>query len=276
MMPEAYDAAAFDAFEAAEWDRSAPSYEAFAARLTARTIPALLEVARVGSGTRVLDAATGTGAVAAEAQALGANAVGVDVSPAMLELARSRHPDLELVEASVYELPFDDGAFDAAVCNFGLLHFGRPEDAVAELARVLARGGSLALTVWDGPERNRLQGVFVEAVAEVGAAVPAGVPAAPSMFQFAELEAMESLLRGAGLDRVEARRLEFSQRIADVDELWNGMLEGGVRMRAIIGGLPKAEIQQVREGVERRLAVYRADDGIELPVAVTLGVGKKP
>ena len=74
----------------------------------------------------------------------------------------------------------------------------------------------------------------------------------------------------------EAYEAFDAERIADVDELWNGMLEGGVRMRAIIGGLPEAEIQQVREGVARRLAAYRADDGIELPVAATVGVGEKP
>jgi ubiquinone/menaquinone biosynthesis C-methylase UbiE len=139
---DAYDPDAFDAFESAGWQRAAPRYDEFIARLTGGTVEKLLDAARVGSGMRVLDVATGTGLAAGAAANRGAQVVGVDVVAEMVEQARSLYPELEFVEGDVHALPFADNSFEAVVCNFGLLHFGRPEDAASELARVLAPTGA--------------------------------------------------------------------------------------------------------------------------------------
>jgi len=110
----------------------------------------------VGPGARVLDVATGPGYVAARAAARGAAAVGVDIAAAMVSLAARRHPELEFRQGDAEALPFADASFDAVLGNFVMLHLGRPEQAAAEFARVLAPGGRLALTVWDLPQRSRL------------------------------------------------------------------------------------------------------------------------
>jgi ubiquinone/menaquinone biosynthesis C-methylase UbiE len=52
-------------------------------------------------------------------------------------------------------LPFEDGSFEAVVCNFGLGHFPRAEYAMAECVRVLRPGGRLAVSWWDEPSRWR-------------------------------------------------------------------------------------------------------------------------
>ncbi len=117
--------------------------------------------------------------VAGEAARRGATVRGVDVAEAMVARAAAEHPGIEFRQADAQSLPFEDGAFDAVVGNFGLPHFGRPELAVAEGARVLAPGGRLALTTWDVPAEMRMFGVFLEAVAEAGAAPPDGLPQAP-------------------------------------------------------------------------------------------------
>ncbi|MBV8523026.1 MAG: class I SAM-dependent methyltransferase [Acetobacteraceae bacterium] len=96
---------------------------------------------------RVLDVATGPGLAAAAAADRGAEVVGVDLSPRMIELARAANPGLEFREADVAVLPFPEGAFDAVICNFGLGHFPRPEAAVAECMRVLAPDGVLAMSL---------------------------------------------------------------------------------------------------------------------------------
>ena len=113
----------------------------------------------------MLDVATGPGYVAASAAERGAVTVGLDNSEAMLSLARRGHPEIEFRRGDVEALPFPDGSFDAVVGNFILLHLGRPEQAAAEFVRVLAPGGRVALTVWDLPEKARLLGVLVDAVA---------------------------------------------------------------------------------------------------------------
>jgi SAM-dependent methyltransferase len=224
----------------------------------------------------VLDVATGTGLAAAAAARRGAQVVGVDVAEAMVEQARSLHPEVEFLQGDVYALPFADGGFDAVLCNFGLLHFGRPEDAAGELARVLAPGGALALTVWDLPERARLQGVILEAVHEVGAELPPDVPPGPPLFRFADKSDVTGLLRGAGLVEVEVSRVAYDVTVADFDEFWNGMVENGVRLRAIVHGQPEDVARRIREDVQRRLEDYRVGDGLAIPVSATLASGRKP
>jgi SAM-dependent methyltransferase len=271
-----YDADAFDAFESAGWQRVAPRYDEFIARLTGGTVDQLLDAARIGSETRVLDVATGTGLAAGAAARRGARVVGVDVVSAMVEQARTLHPELEFVEGDVHALPFADGSFDAVVCNFGLLHFGRPEDAASELVRVLVPSGRLALTVWDLPERARPQGVLLEAVHEVGAEMPPDVPPGPPLFRFADPVEMTSLLRGAGLGEIEVGTVGFVLPVADFDEFWNGMIEHGVRIRAVVHGQPEEVARRIRAAAEEGLESYRTAAGLEIPVTATLAAGTKP
>ena len=102
------------------------------AAVTALATNPLLDAVRLHPGTRLLDVATGPGALAAEAASRGARPIGIDLSPQMVELARQLHPAINFYEADVEHLPFPDDAFDAVVCAFGLGHFPRPEVAVAE------------------------------------------------------------------------------------------------------------------------------------------------
>jgi hypothetical protein len=91
------------------------------------------------------------------------------------------------------------------VGNFGLPHFGRPELAVAEGARVLAPGGWLAVTTWDVPAEMRVFGVFLEAVAEAGAGPPDGLPPGPDVFRFSDDGEFRRLFEGQGLVDVQVR-----------------------------------------------------------------------
>jgi SAM-dependent methyltransferase len=90
--------------------------------------------------------------------------------------------------AEVTALPFADGAFDAVVCNFALGHFPEPEVALTECVRVMAAGGSLAFSWWDQPERQRVQGLFREAIAELGLSPPANVPQGHNTLRFSDPE----------------------------------------------------------------------------------------
>jgi SAM-dependent methyltransferase len=164
------DPAAFNAFEAQGWEKVGADYDTFIGRITRRATVPLLDAAQVRPGSRVLDVATGPGHVAAEAAARGAAVTGVDIATAMVELARRHYPQLVFDYGDAQELPFADGSFDAVVANFVILHLGQPERAAAEAARVLAPGGYVSLTTWDLPQRCRLLGVLIEAMAEAGAA----------------------------------------------------------------------------------------------------------
>jgi demethylmenaquinone methyltransferase / 2-methoxy-6-polyprenyl-1,4-benzoquinol methylase len=102
-------------------------------------------VSQIPPGSRVLDVATGTGAVALELLRRGCTVVGVDHSPAMLAVARQRVAGrVELLEASAESLPFPDAEFDALTFTYLLRYVDRPGDVLRELARVVRPGGTIA------------------------------------------------------------------------------------------------------------------------------------
>jgi ubiquinone/menaquinone biosynthesis C-methylase UbiE len=270
------DPDAFNRFEAMSWAERADGYHRLAAGLTTRVIEPLLDAADVDLGTYLLDVATGPGYVAGAAAARGADVVGVDVAAEMVSLARRLRPEIEFGQADAEKLPFADGSFDAAVANFLVPHVGRPEEVAAELARVVKPHGKVALSTWDVPERARLLGVLVDAVAEVGVEPTADIPAGPSFFRFSEEAEFVRLLGDAGLSDVAVRTVSFTHRLASADELWEGLMDGTVRMRALVRA--QAEDVQARiHGVfDRLVSEYTTEEGsIELPVSVKLAAGRK-
>jgi SAM-dependent methyltransferase len=269
------DPDAFNAFEAAGWEQRADAYHRFAGSITTRVIEQLLDAGEVGRGMRVLDAATGPGYVAAACALRGAAPVGIDVAAEMVSLARGLHPEIEFRQADAERLPFADGSFDAALGNFFILHVGRPEQAAAELARVLVPDGRLALSTWDVPERARLLGVFVDAVAEVGARPSADIPAGPPFFRFADDGEFVRLLRDGGFSDVAVRTVSFTHSVASADELWDGLLGGTVRMRALVLAQPEEVHTRIRAAFERLARVYKVNGDLELPVSVKLASARR-
>jgi len=100
-------------------------------------------------GRRLLDAGCGDGIYLVEAARLGAQASGVDISEAMLRVARRRAADagatVDLHRADLQELPFADDTFDVVRAITVLRFFPDPQRAVDEMARVLTPGGRLAI-----------------------------------------------------------------------------------------------------------------------------------
>jgi SAM-dependent methyltransferase len=270
------DPDAFNAFEAAGWEQRAAAYHQFFASLTSRVIEQLLDAAEVSRGTRVLDAASGPGYVAAACAVRGADVVGVDNAAEMVSLARRLRPEIEFLKADAERLPFDSNSFDAVVANFLILHVGRPEQIATELIRVLRPRGKLALTAWDGPQRARVFGVLVDAVAEAGAEAPTDIPPGPPFFRFSDDGEFGRLLSDAGLTEVGVRTVRFTHRVASGDELWNGLMAGTVRLRPLVQSQPHAIQARIRTAFDLRVRPYVTNGGLELPVSVKIASGRKP
>src|SRR4051794_20563435 len=203
------------AFERRGHDALADSYHAFFSSVTALAATPLLDAVQLRPGTRLLDVASGPGALTAEAARRGARPVGVDLSPRMTELAQRLYPAIEFREADVERLPFPDHAFDAVVCAFGLGHFPQPEVAVAECVRTLSPGGCIAFAWWDDPARQRIQGIFREAIAEVGVSAPPDVPQGHNVFRFSDPGEFLRLLQRAGLTDVAVTEHAATCFVAD-------------------------------------------------------------
>jgi len=104
-------------------------------------------VRRVGEGAEVLEVGCGTGLVLQRVAAFARRAVGVDLSPGMLEKAKSR--GLDVVEGSATALPFPDESFDVAYSFKVLSHVPELPRALAEMLRVIRPGGHLVFDIYN-------------------------------------------------------------------------------------------------------------------------------
>jgi hypothetical protein len=147
---------------------------------------------------------------------------------------------------------------------------------MAGFVRVLRPGGRLALTVWDLPERARLLGVFLDAVAEAGATAPDDLPTGPDVFRFSVDEELERLMREEGLEQCAVTTIAFTHRVAGTDELWHGFLAGSLRVSALIVRQPEATQRRIRDCFDRLVRDYQSEDGLELPVSAKVASSRKP
>ena len=118
---------------------------------------------------RALELAAGTGIVTAQAaKALpGAHIVATDLSQAMLDVAAGRKETsgVTFQVADAQDLPFDDGSFDAVLCQFGVMFLPDKARAYGETRRVLRPGGTLLFSVWEGIDDNPIAATVQAALA---------------------------------------------------------------------------------------------------------------
>jgi len=202
----------------AMFDRIAPRYDALnrllSLGLDQHWRRLALETVGLGPGDVLVDVACGTGDLAERAAACGARAVGVDFARAMLGGARARSRSLPLVQGDAAALPFASGSATVITCGFALRNFTSLPDALAEMGRVLAPGGRLALVEVDRPAARWLRAghslYFDRLVPRVGGwlsdrSAYAYLPQSTSYLP-PEPE-LRALLTAAGFARVAKRRL---------------------------------------------------------------------
>ena len=148
-----------------------PTYDRYATLLSFGQDPRwrdfLVSKVDAVSGSRVLDVATGTAAVAIElVRRYGCTVVGIDQSPDMLGTGRERVARgglagrIELAEGRAEALPFDDASFDALTFTYLLRYVDDPGAALAELARVVRPGGTIAALEFGVPPRAVWRGLW--------------------------------------------------------------------------------------------------------------------
>jgi ubiquinone/menaquinone biosynthesis C-methylase UbiE len=172
---DSVDVRAFFERVSGEWDTMRASF------YNEKVIDALARRAAVDNTCRVVDVGTGTGFVAAGLASRAAAVIGVDNSPAMLEVAERNLnaldvDNVQLLEGELNALPLDDDTMDAAVANMVLHHAPDPAVMLTEMARVVRPGGVVAVTdevehdyewmrteqadLWLGFSQSQVEGFF--------------------------------------------------------------------------------------------------------------------
>jgi SAM-dependent methyltransferase len=260
----------FDHHERSRWTGRAAAYHRSFAALCAYPAEALLDAAGVKAGHQVLDAGTGPGTVAALACTRGAAVMAVDAEPDMLTLARLHAPDADVRQATLPQLPFAAGSFDAAVANFVINHVGDPAAAIAELRRVVRPGGRVAVTIWPfpPPPLQRLWGEIFEAS---GVERPTTTPRLDADKDFPRTpDGLADLLTRAGLTDTRCDTLTWIHR-TDPEDWWSGTANGVGATGMLMEQQPPDMITRIRQEYERLTAAHLDDAGLlALPTTALL------
>lgn len=238
----------------------------------------LLAFAAPRAGSTVMDVGCGCGATTIElARAVGPSGrvVGIDLSEPMIALAGERlhqFTNTTCLLGDAAELPLRDLGAELIVSRFGVMFFGDPVAAFANLRTGLAAGGRLRFACWRPINENPWLQIPLHAVYEHAPRLPKPDPEEPGPFAFGDTERVKRILTAAGFTAPSFTPLDIRMDIAA-----GGTLEDAVIQSSAMGPAKRAladQPEEIRaaalESIRRALTPYASAAGVNLPGAVWL------
>lgn len=136
-----------------EWDTMRQSF--FSDRVREK----MCDAAQVKAGQTAADVGAGTGFVTEELLKRGLRVIALDQSQEMLDVLRQKLSGAEItcLQADAFALPLESESVDAVMANMFLHHVEYPQKALAEMARILKKGGRLVIADLDSHEHEFLR-----------------------------------------------------------------------------------------------------------------------
>jgi ubiquinone/menaquinone biosynthesis C-methylase UbiE len=196
---------------------------------------------------------------------------GVDPSEAQLTFARTR-PAARLAQfrqGDAMALPFPADRFDAAVMALVIFFVADPVKGVAEMARVVAPGGTIAAYVWDMLGGGYPGEAIQAELREMGL-----TPPRPPSVHASRMDNLRQLWTGAGLDGVETREISVQRSFADFDDFWTTTTMA-TTIGPIVAGMASFEAERLKARVRERL-LPDAAGGVTYSARANAIKGRKP
>ena len=193
------------------------------------TMPVYLDVfdrLGVSAGDDVLDIACGSALTGVELRRRGARPSGLDASEELLDVARERVPEGDYRAGDIFELPWDDDAFDVVVSFNGIWGLERP---MAEARRVLREGGRFGISFWGAFDRMDLMNSWVIALLECSPPDESD----DDLMAISQPGAAEELIAKAGMTPVERGVTTCAQEFPDLDVAVRAYSANGPAYKAI-------------------------------------------
>jgi SAM-dependent methyltransferase len=237
------------------WERGDP-YEHYVGRWSRRVSPLFLSWLGIPAGRRWLDVGCGTGALceAILDHASPSALTGVEPSEGFRRTASERLAGRAgFHRGGATEIPLDDGSVDVVVSGLVLNFVPDPRAALTEMARVTARGGTIAAYVWDYAGKMELMRVFRNAAVALD-------PGAAKMdegirFPLCRPEPLAVLFAGAGLNRVAVTAIDVPTRFASFEDYWQPFLGGQGPAPAYAMSLEETARARLRDRIRQRLPI---------------------
>ncbi|HST35229.1 MAG TPA: class I SAM-dependent methyltransferase [Allosphingosinicella sp.] len=214
----------------------------------------------------ILETAAGTGVVteAMLAAMPEAEIIATDLNQAMLDVAGARieSPRATFQAADAQALPFPDGAFDALVCQFGVMFFPDRVGAYREAHRILKPGGTFLFNAWGRVEENGLTAALADAVREIFPGDP------PDFFRripfgYHDVARIEADLEAAGFTCIQIEAVAMRSRIGSAREAAIGLCQGSP-LRAEIEA--RGSLEAATDAAERAVKQFEGPGGIDAPM----------
>jgi SAM-dependent methyltransferase len=226
-------------------------------------------------GERVLDVGCGTGSTTlAAARRSGAKGkcVGIDISAPMLDAARRRAEQeravATFVQADAQTHVFEVDTFDTIISRFGVMFFGDPVAAFANLRCAVRAGGRLCFAAWRSADENPFMTTTERAAAPFLQNVPARPANGPGQFAFADARRVRDILEASGWTDIGVRPVDvacsFSQR--DLVSFFTRLGPLGTIFRDV----DASTREQVIEAVRGAFAPFIAGDDVRYTAACWL------
>ena len=254
------------------FNRAAPHYDEVGPGAFAHYGRRLVELVGIAPGQRVLDVATGRGAVLFPATAaVGATGavIGIDLAEEMLRATadeatrRGLAADLRVMDAE--QLDFPDASFDRVLCGFGIMFFPDLARALGEFRRVLKPGGLLGLSTWRATHYEDMSAVLDQ----LGFA-----PRILARTRFGDADDLAHILARAGFagGRVVLDPATFHH--ADLEAYWQ-CARSTAGMRRRLDGLDEAQAARTRAALADRLRPYQREDGLHVEATALIAVASR-
>ena len=282
-------AADLEAFKLAtrrQWDQAASGWNAHAQQIRAWLHPAtqaMLEMAGVRRGARVLDVAAGAGDQTLDiAQRVGADGyvLATDLSAAILAFAkanaaRARHANVNTLVADGESLEIDAGSFDATVSRLGLMLFPDPRKGLREMYRALKPGGGICTMVFSQPGTNPCVTMLLSA-ALWHAGLPPQDPWQPGgLLSLGRPGLIDEMFRGACFREVATTRMDAPFRLPSAADYLRFIRSSASPLQQILGKLGAEAANAAWADMEERLKVYETAEGWTGPYELLLTAARR-
>lgn len=266
----------------AAWDSIAPGYDRTNTPTQMWLGTEALRRAGLRPGMQFLDVASGSGALGIPAARQGARVLAIDQSPVMLELLRARASDEGLeIETRVMDghaLELDDGRFDMAGSQFGVMLFPDMPAGIGEMTRVVRPGGRVLVVAYGDPHEIEFLDFLVRAVQAVRpdfTGPPTDPPPLP--FQLRDPERLRAEL-AVGLNDVRVDTITERTEFRSGQALWDWLVWSNPIVEMVLGELrlttdERGEVQRALDGLVRERAGESGAAVLTSPINV--GVGTK-
>ena len=222
----------------------ADSYDRFMGRYSVPLAPLFADFAGITDGQVVLDVGCGPGALTAELvrRVSPASVSAIDPSESFVAAARQRHPEVTVRHAPAEALPFDDGAFDAALAQLVVHFMADPVQGLREMSRVTRDGGVVAACVWDHEGGKGPLGLFWDAARQIDPDVED-----ESEMAGARQGHLAQLFEEAGLHEIQDTTLSISVEHHSFDEWWEPYTLGVGPAGKFVADLDTVRRNELRE-----------------------------